>query len=272
MTPGSSPRRWVAVDWSGALDPAAQRRGIWIAQCREGERVVLQSGESRAAVETTLLRAASETPELVAGLDFSFSYPAWFLAELGCASAPELWERVAADGEGWLTRPHAHFWGRGKVPRPAGHAGPGWLGYRQTEIEAKSGNTLPRSSFQIGGAGAVGTGSVRGMPMLARLRAAGWSVWPFDPPHLPMLVEIYPRLLTGPVVKSSAAARSAYLARAEFAALPEPVRRTAEASEDAFDALVSAWRMREHAADWASLPWPPDARTRLEGAIWRPQP
>ncbi len=267
------PDRFLAIDWSGAIDPGAQRRGIWIAECtRHPSPVQLGSGESRVAVEAYLLRAAAETPRLVAGLDFSFSFPAPFLDELGCADAFAFWDRLSAEGEHWLSQPHAHFWGRGKVPRPPGHVAPQWFGYRQTELNAKSGNILPRSSFQIGGAGAVGTGSLRGIPMLARLRRAGFHVWPFDPPGLPLLVEIYPRLLTGPVIKSRAAARAEYLAREEFAALPDAVRAAASASEDAFDALISALRMREYAARWTELAWPPDPRTRLEGAIWRPGP
>ena len=282
--PLQPPTRFIAIDWSGALAPAAQRRGIWLADCCRNDQdptgnpnpITLRSGETRAAAESTLLDLATQTPALVAGLDFSFSYPAPFLAELGCASAPEFWARVAADGEQWLAGAHPLFWGRAKGSRqPAGHAAPGWLGYRQTERAATSSQTgerarTPSSSFQIGGAGAVGTGSLRGIPMLARLRQAGWSIWPFDPPRLPLLVEIYPRLLTGPVIKSSAAARARYLAAPEFHPLPATVRAAAAASEDAFDALISAWRMREHAADWPALPWPPDARTALEGAIWRP--
>ena len=294
-SPGASPdrhsaapsTRWIAIDWSGALDAGAQRRGIWLADCRLNDRddfgalqpVTLRSGESRAEVERFLLDAASAEPTLVAGLDFSFSYPEAFLDQLGCADAPAFWERVAEDGESWLAAdaaarqppaPHAHFWGRGKVSRPAGHLAPSWFGYRQTELAAVSSGRLPRSSFQIGGAGAVGTGSLRGIPMLARLRRAGYHIWPFDPPRLPLLVEIYPRLLTGPVVKSSREARAAYLARPAYASLPPAALAAALASEDAFDALLSAWRMREHAAAWPTLPWPPDPRTRREGAIWRP--
>jgi hypothetical protein len=274
-----SARRFIAVDWSGALDAGAQRRGIWVAECwsedqdagGEPRAIELRSGESRVAVEALLVKAAVETPEVVAGIDFSFSYPAGFVAGLGCADVFEFWDRVAAEGERWLTEPHAEFWGRGKVGRPAGHVAPEWLGYRRCELGAKSGNVLPRSSFQIGGAGAVGTGSLRGIPMLARLRRAGFHVWPFDPPGWPLLVEIYPRLLTGAVVKSRAAARAAYLGRGEFEALPGAIRAAAERSEDAFDALVSAWRMRDWAAGWGALAWPLDACTRLEGAIWRPE-
>jgi hypothetical protein len=85
-----------------------------------------------------------------------------------------------------------------------------------------------------------------------------------------MLVEIYPRLLTGPVVKSDAGARARYLGGPEYAGLPDAVRAEAAASEDAFDALVSALVMRGHAAEFARLRQAEDRRTLLEGAIWRP--
>lgn len=62
--------------------------------------------------------------------------------------------------------------------------------------------TPAKSVFLIGGAGAVGTASVRGMPALLRLARAGFSIWPFDQPGWPQAVEIYPRVLTGPVVKT----------------------------------------------------------------------
>ena len=52
-----------------------------------------------------LVEMARETPRMVVGFDFSFSYPAWFLRELGIGSAPEFW-RLVADGQGerWLHR------------------------------------------------------------------------------------------------------------------------------------------------------------------------
>ncbi len=262
--------RVLAIDWSGAQSPAAQRRGIRAATCSVATgQLDLLPGRLRSEIEAMLLLLAARREPVVAGLDFSFSYPAWFLREAGCASAPELWALAAEHGEQWLRAPHPHFWGRRKGSGlPVGHRAPGWLGYRQCERAVP--HRLPLSSFQIGGAGAVGTGTLRGMPMLARLRAAGWHIWPFDPPALPLLVEIYPRLLTGPVVKSSPAARIAYLRQPRFSHLAEPVRREAQTSEDAFDAIVSAIVMREHAAGFAALAPAHDQTTRLEGAIWRP--
>ncbi len=266
------PEQVIAIDWSGAASKAAQRRGIETAVCdvSTGE-VVLQGGRLRIEVEQTLREIAIAGSSVIAGLDFSFSYPAWFLRELGCDSAPALWAVAASRGEPWLREPHGHFWGRRKGSGPpASHRGPQWLGFRQCEREAPAGKRLPLSSFQIGGAGAVGTGTLRGMPMLGRLRETGWSVWPFDPPRLPMLVEIYPRLLTGPVVKSSAAARASYLEQPRYAGLPPPVCAAAVASEDAFDAVVSALLMREHSQAFPQLEQARDEQTRLEGAIWKP--
>ena len=59
-----------------------------------------------------------------------------------------------------------------------------------------------------------------------------------------MVVEIYTRLMTGAVNKSSEAARTAYLAKkrresALYAGLSRGVLAKARGSEDAFDALVS---------------------------------
>lgn len=104
--------------------------------------------------------------------------------------------------------------------------------------------------------------------MLLALRDAGWAVWPFDAPSTHTLVEIYPRLFTGPVVKRDATARAAFLIRN----CVTDARKFAEAmmeSEDAFDAGVSAVRMSEviHASP---LPTVRDPLSRIEGRIFVP--
>lgn len=104
----------------------------------------------------------------------------------------------------------------------------------------------PKSVFQIGGAGAVGTGSIRGMPHLADLRGAGFSVWPFHEVRAPVVVEIYPRLLTGEVVKSSFDARWEHLTTRCFPEIDGPLECKAASSEDAFDAAVSSVVMSRH--------------------------
>lgn len=106
--------------------------------------------------------------------------------------------------------------------------------------------------------------------MLARLHQAGFHIWPFQAPALPLALEIYPRLFTGPVVKSSRQARAAYLQQQKFARLSKNVLATAASSEDAFDAICSVMGMVEHAAHLTTLTVGSDERTRLEGAIWQP--
>ena len=53
----------------------------------------------------------------------------------------------------------------------------------EAERAARVRGIAPKSVFQIGGAGSVGTASLRGMPVLQRLREAGFAVWPFDRPE-----------------------------------------------------------------------------------------
>jgi hypothetical protein len=107
------------------------------------------------------------------------------------------------------------------------------------------------------------------MAMLARLRREGFSVWPFDAGGWPRAVEIYPRLLTGPVTKSVPAARTGYLAALGWPADPL-LRELAASTEDAFDAALSALRMFQHQEDLADPPLVPEVAA-LEGWIWCPR-
>ena len=75
------------------------------------------------------------------------------------------------------------------------------------------------------------------MAALHRLTGAGFRIWPFDPMALPLVVEIYPRVLTGPVRKNRPSERERYLGRVP---MRPDLGRLAAASEDAFDAAVSA--------------------------------
>jgi hypothetical protein len=129
----------------------------------------------------------------------------------------------------------------------------------------------PKSVFQVGGAGAVGTGSLRGMPLLHRLNAVGATIWPFTEGGWPLVMEIYPRLLTGAVRKSHANARQALL-EARYPNLDPQHLRLCILSEDAFDAAVSALVMVEHVAELMALSREVelDSELSLEGRIWHP--
>ncbi len=255
--------RAIAVDWSGAKARDGAD-GIRLAEAVDGRLLRVEGSRGRAAVAACLIGEAERDPDVVVGLDFAFSLPGWFLEERGLSSGPLLWELVEQEGERWLAGCEAPFWGR---PGRCRSAEPG---FRRTdrEFEAVAG-IRPKSVFQIGGAGAVGTGSLRGMPLLRRLRDAGFRVWPFDAAGAPLVVEIWPRLLTGPVVKSRQEARRAHL-RARYADQAPLLLTAAEESEDAFDAAVSAIEMSRRAKELLTLPAVEDPVLRLEGRIWQP--
>jgi hypothetical protein len=253
----------VAVDWSGAAQGSASR--IWLAHVVDGALVALGNGRSRAQVIDDLIALRGRTPHgVVAGLDFSFSFPEWFLRERQCASVGDLWMLAECEGEQWLAACAPPFWGRPGRRRPvlAAHL-------RRAEQAISVGGISPKSVFQIGGAGAVGTGSIRGMPHLRRLRQAGFSIWPFDPASPWTVLEIYPRLFTGPVRKSDPAERASYLAAVPWP-IPPRFARAMAGSEDAFDAGISALAMHDHVAELAALQPTRDPVTRVEGDVWCP--
>src|ERR1019366_1574617 len=112
-----SVERVVAVDWSGDRSAAGQRKKIWagVWTAEAGGRVRLESGRTRVEVAEWLIEMARETPRMVVGFDFCFSFPAWFVRECGVGSAIEFWEMVAGGhGERWLAAEcaDARFWGK----------------------------------------------------------------------------------------------------------------------------------------------------------------
>jgi hypothetical protein len=260
----SSPRI-IAVDWSGAVAGPAKK--IWLAEVDPiDKRVVrLEPGGRRELLVNNLIEESRANPNLVVGFDFAFSFPNWFLIEKQLPDAPALWGLVEIEGERWLSECSPPFWGRATTHRPTleDH-----LRRTDRDVPAMRG-IRPKSVFQISGAGAVGTGSIRGMPLLKRLRDAGFSVWPFDSANLPLVVEIYPRLLTGPVNKGDRDTRREYL-EVNYPEIGDKVSELAASSEDAFDALVSALVMADHALEFASLGPAFDEIVRREGAIWHP--
>lgn len=254
---------YIAVDWSGAAFGAQKK--IWLARCVGNTLVELENGLSRESVLDRLVDKAQRNPDIVVGLDFAFSMPIWFVREHGISQVDELWELVATKGEQWLSTCQPPFWGRPGRRRPEQEH------YRWTEEEIGSVNGIrAKSVFQIGGAGAVGTGSLRGMPFLSKLRSEGFSIWPFESSRLPCVVEIYPRILTGPVGKKVQSKREKYL-RENFPGLSLADREKVSGSEDAFDAAVSALVMSRHlVSPLSQLRDSTDERVLLEGRIWRP--
>src|SRR4051812_32236388 len=159
----------VAVDWSGRKAGAAE--SIWLARTDlDGQLVQLENGRDRDALTEYLLQLAVTTPRLVVGLDFAFGFPAWYSAQKGWSHGHEIWDAMSATGEALLDACEPPFWGRPQRPDPHAAGNP----LRMTDLAAV-GTSPAKSVFQIGGAGAVGTGAVRGMAQLAKLSAAGRS-------------------------------------------------------------------------------------------------
>lgn len=302
--------RLVAVDWSGDKGPGQKKKiwaGVWT-RARNGKiaggRVILEDGRTREGLTEWMNALARETPRMVVSMDCCFSYPAWFLREHACGTVFDFWAYVTAGrGERWLGtietefERDVRFWGK-PHKRPAEFCGEGYrMMMRATDWENKVAQTLeggdperaakmkgiqPKSPFQIGGAGSVGTGSLRAMPWLERMHAAGFRVWPFEDAFLmgetpaPLLVEIYTRLLTGAVKKSNVLARQEYL-KARYEAEPElygglsrAVVAKAVGSEDGFDALVCCLEMVRYQEEFAGLRATADPELQLEGITWRP--
>lgn len=259
--------RVVAVDWSGRKGPD-QKRYIWVAEAIDGELVRLENGRSRSHVVDWLITEARRDKDLVVGLDFAFSLPAWYLEQRGL-TVRDLWAALADEAltpnmrevglARWLNEPESPFWVKGRSAAGLTAA----QEYRRTEQLARASGAQAMSVFKLVGAGQVGRGSLYGMQELHRLASAGFHIWPFDPGSLPVVVEIYPRKLTGQIVKSNTAARKTYL---EKVAMDSRFRASAAISEDAFDAAISAIGMSAAVAELVALPREPDYV--LEGKIW----
>lgn len=252
----------VAVDWSGREKAAS--RYIWLAQAIGENLVRLENGRTRDQIADLLIDSKANNPNMIVGLDFAFSLPAWFVRGLGIATVGDLWRLADGDiGESWLRSGSSPFWGR-STPRPNVDQH-----FRATELDARDRGFAPKSVFQVGGAGAVGTASIRGMRTLHRLQDSGFAIWPFDTVAVPAVVEIYPRLLTGEVKKSNPQARGEYL-RDRYPHLPSAMMETAGSTEDAFDAAVSALVMAQHVDELLSLPDARGPQMQIEGEIWHP--
>jgi hypothetical protein len=256
----------AAIDWSGRKDDRG--RTIWLAVVEAGKMVRLENGWSREGLVDALRGMRERADRLIVGIDFAFSFPADYCRQQGWASGRDVWQAARDHGEEWLRgEPGQHpvFWGR--VPKTAieGHQE-----YRRTELWLREHGFRPKSVFQTGGAGQVGTGAIRGMPMLASLADSDFAIWPFDDPAgRSAVIEIYPRLLTGPVIKTSVRACLQHLDRYQVE-IPDLFRGMAATTEDSFDAAVSAIEMWRHRDSLAALSGATDTGELLEGAIWVP--
>jgi hypothetical protein len=228
----------IAIDWSGRKG-AEQMHHIRSAVATTAG-IEVWADLSRAALIDEVLDLPGP---LVLGFDFSFGFPSWVGECHNCADGSDLWPIVEANAEVWLDECPPPFFGK------AGKARSRVVLFRRCEARLRA-----KSTFQIGGAGHVGTGSLRGMPLLRVLRDAGFAVWPFDSASDRMVVEIYPSRLReiAHSVKISRRLHAMHL------------------NDNTRDAVAAACVMWEHRSMFAALSAATDPVTRIEGDVWMP--
>lgn len=215
---------------------------------------------------------AEET--VVIGLDFAFSFPEWYLQHRQLVGARGLWGLAGAEGEEWLNGNTWPFWGRCgrylKFPEDLGQHPQ----FRRTEEDHP--DFQPSSVFHVSGGGDVGTGTIRGLPALSRLQAAGAAIWPFNNanPGGATVIEIYPRLFYGRALTNNGSVqgrndRTNFLEE-NHPHLEQHWKDTMIGSADAFDAGVSALVMSEHAGELCHLQAAAQPPYSVEGIIWSP--
>ena len=144
---------------------------------------------------------------------------------------------------GWPTAPHRS----GGGPAARGPSSPSICARRRAgDLRRRH---PPKSTFQIGGAGAVGTGIRPRHAPPAPAAWAGFGIWPFDPASAVDRARDLPPPLDR---DRSARATSSSEPATSMSARGRSARAFATSmvgSEDAFDAAISALVMHDHLAD-----------------------
>lgn len=246
------------VDWSAATRPTQGRDSIWIADVRVGspDPVRVENPSTRHdAILRLRDRITPGSERTLLAVDFSLGYPAGTARALGLTGLPwaATWDLLATlvrDGErnennrfevaaqlnARIGNGPGPFWGC-----PAGRSGvslttrkvapdplPTW---RSVEAVLRSQGHRPFSSWQLLGAGAVGSQSLVGIAALAGLRrhlqrdGVAVDVWPFTSglnvprrevrPHV-VICEVWPSLVdhTGELSSGRAGVRDEAQVRA----------------------------------------------------------
>jgi molybdopterin molybdotransferase len=211
---------FIMVDWSGGNDtgPRPRKDAIWIGESGQ-EPVYLRNRQAaRDWLQTRIKAGLARDERLMIGFDFPFGYPQGFARAMTGSDDPlELWDWLAGrisdavdqnnrfDLAGQINQRFegiGPFWGNGlkrDIPGLPRHKRDGYDNpfpdRRACEIRAKGSFTC----WQLGGAGAVGSQVLMGLPVLAQLRAEfpdQIAVWPFQPLEAPVaFVEIWPSLI-----------------------------------------------------------------------------
>jgi precorrin-8X/cobalt-precorrin-8 methylmutase len=200
--------QFVAVDWSANSSPKRGRDSIWIAFA-DGRRAFVQNHATRSEAEHCLgdIVEAGRDRRTLIGIDVSLGYPTGTAHALGfgadpwCSTTSLISEAIVDDARNAnnrfdvaaalnrrMTGGPAPFWGcppkdvaptlRSTKPTSFGPVDE----WRIVERRLRRDGARPFSSWQLLGAGAVGSQTLLGLPMVYRLLRQGRGrvhVWPF---------------------------------------------------------------------------------------------
>lgn len=222
--------RVIVVDWSAASSASPRRPSpdaIWIGRAGaiEGETYHRTRHDAEIALRGDIAAARAAGHRLLIGADFPFGYPMGFARALtGQDGALALWDwlarhvqdapdnannrfalaaainaRLIAAG---LAR-RGPFWGRPATlalpDLPDKGKGRDHPFPERRQVETHHPRAQP--VWKLYTTGSVGSQALLGIPVMARLRAQGAAVWPFDPLAAAdvVLAEIWPSVLADAV-------------------------------------------------------------------------
>ena len=201
--------RYVVVDWSANSAPKLGRDSIWIAVHDRSGTVTVTNLATRRSAEAFLIDLLDQDSSVATliGVDFSLGYPAGTAAALGLdgpawsSTWALLADRICDDDRNannrfavaaglneQMTSSASPFWGcppsaaNGHLTTTKPLAQGPLAQFRAVEGVLQSQGRRPFSAWQLLGAGAVGSQSLLGIPMLGRLRCRfedRFDVWPF---------------------------------------------------------------------------------------------
>ena len=214
---------FAIVDWSAGNDTGARPRkdAIWIGFVQDGNAVppayLRNRRVAEEAISSLIETELAAGRRLCLGFDFPFGYPNGFARALTGSDEPfEIWGWLEAHVED-QPRGNNRFDLAAKINGFFPGVGPFWFNGLKREIEG-----LPRKDtrsdhgmserracedvakgaftcWQLGGAGAVGSQVLMGLPVLERLRhryRGQIAIWPFEALNTPVaFVEIWPGLI-----------------------------------------------------------------------------
>lgn len=238
--------RYITVDWSASSRPQSGRDSIWICVLDASDGPFTINPNTRSGAEVflrdLLVESVASGRRALVGCDFPYGYPAGFATalQLGEPAWLSVWNYldehvrdgidnsnnrfdVASEMNGRLSW-HA-FWGcpdsqhfahlSARRDNARYCIAPDMVGlkeWRTVEALLRLRGMQPHSTWKLLGAGSVGSQSLTGIPVLARLRRhpelREFSViWPFEVvvPDLPdgrpgiVLAEVWPSLIDVPL-------------------------------------------------------------------------